>query len=39
MTRITAAVKLRQPHLLYSGLFAGMLLGYATELFIEAVSA
>jgi ZIP family zinc transporter len=36
---ITAAAKLGKTHLLYWGLFAGLLLGYATDFFIEAARA
>jgi ZIP family zinc transporter len=36
---ITAAVKLGKTHLLYWGLFLGILLGYATDFFIEAARA
>lgn len=36
---IMAAVKLGKTHLLYWGLFAGLLLGYATDFFIEAARA
>jgi ZIP family zinc transporter len=36
---IAAAMKLGKTHLLYWGLFVGLLLGYATDFFIEAAQA